>query len=41
MADIRNDLKLLMESKGYTINEIAELLNVSASTIVKYLSGKE
>lgn len=30
-----------LASKGYTINEIAELLNVSASTIVKYLSGKE
>lgn len=30
-----------MSSKGYTNQEIAELLGVSTATIVKYLSGKE
>ena len=30
-----------MSSKGYTNQEIAELLGVSTTTVVKYLSGKE
>lgn len=30
-----------MSSKGYTNQEIAELLGISTTTIVKYLSGKE
>ena len=30
-----------MSSKGYTNQEIAELLGISTSTVVKYLSGKE
>ena len=30
-----------MSSKGYTNQEIAELLGISTTTVVKYLSGKE
>ena len=39
MADIRNDLKLLMESKGYTINFVATAIGVAKSTISMWING--
>jgi len=39
MADIRNDLKTLMESKGLSVNFVATAIGVAKSTVSMWING--
>ena len=39
MADIRNELKMLMETRGYSINFVATAIGVAKSTISMWING--
>lgn len=39
MADIRNDLKILMEAKGLSVNFVATAIGVAKSTVSMWING--